>query len=215
MNIMIENRIVGVIGPKGSGKTYRSARMFAKEKRAVLYQPVRVNTEADEFSTDIIETGRPEDLERVIGKEEFRCVYKVQDEEIVYVGKANRCVYTSAPVIFKSCYNVGSLTLYCDEAHKVLNQGMCDGEVSRVIELCRNNSLSITYMAQSMEVTREIRRNTDELYLYRLREPGDLEKIEERCGAVTAERVANLKRLRKEGGQIIPGECLHWVMEDA
>lgn len=212
---MIENRIIGIVGPKGSGKTYRAARMFGTEKRCLLYQPVRVNTEADEFATDIVETGHVEDIERIIAKDEFRCIYKVQDSEIVYVGKTNRCVYMSAPEVFKSCYNVGSMTLYCDESHKVLNQGACDGEVSRVIELCRNNALNITYIAQSMEVTREIRRNTDELYLYRLREPGDLEKIEERCGSVTAERVANLRRLRKEGGKIIPGECLHWVMEDA
>ena len=75
--------------------------------------------------------------------------------------------------------------------------------------------MSIVWIAQSMEVHREIRRNTDDLYLFRITEPGDLDKIAERCGRITSDRVANLRRLRKENGKAVPGELLFWSVDNA
>lgn len=212
---MISNRITGIVGPKGSGKTFRAAKLFAQEDRAVLYQPVRINTEADIYATHICFDGDIASIFDVINREEkFRIIYKVPDSD--YIQRGQNLLYTSILPIATECYNVGNLTLYLDEAHELCNQSTIDPNLRRVLRLARNNRLSVSWVAQSMEVHRELRRGTEEFYFYRIFEPGDLDKIAERCGVQTAERVANLRRLKETAdGKIVPGECLYWSAENA
>ena len=204
---MIENHITGIVGRKGTGKTFRMAKMFCAEERALLYQPVRVNTEADECASHISE-GDTKSVYDILEQDKFRIIYKVPDSDILIRGQ--QLVYTSALPIVQACYNIGNMTLYLDEAHELCNQYSIDPELRRILRLARNNRLSIVWVAQSMEVHRELRRGTDDYYFMRITEPGDLDKIKERCGEVTAARVANLKRLRTEGGKTVSGECLVW-----
>jgi hypothetical protein len=209
---MIENRISGIVGRKGTGKTYRMARMFCNEKRALLYQPVRVNTEADECASHISE-GDSESIYNILDtQEQFRIIYKVPDIDILVV--RNHLIYKSVLPIVWACYNTGNMTLYLDEAHELCNQYTIDPELRRILRLARNNRLNVVWIAQSMEVHRELRRGTDEFYFLRITEPGDLEKIAERCGEITANRIAQLKRLRRDGERITPGECLFWSADN-
>lgn len=206
---MIENKITAFVGRKGTGKTFRMARMFCGEERAVLYQPVRVNEQCDHCATHITDDG---DLQSVFdtiqSQERFRIVYKTPDSDYKVVGK--RLSYTTILPLASECYRVGNMTLYIDEAHIICNQTTIDPELERVILLARNNRLSIVWVAQSMEVHRDIRRNTDDFYFTRITEPGDLDKIAERCGDRTATRVSMLKPLRQEGDKVISGDCLFW-----
>lgn len=206
---MIENNITAFVGRKGTGKTFRMARMFCAQRRAVLYQPVRVNSECDQCATHITDDGDLQSVFDVIRtQEQFRVIYKVPDSDIVATQR--REVYTSILPLAVECYNVGDMTLFIDEAHLICNQMTIDPELRRVLLLARNNQLSIAWVAQSMEVHRDLRRNTDDFYFTRITEPGDLDKIAERCGDRTAERVAALLPLRKEDGKIVAGQCLFW-----
>jgi hypothetical protein len=209
---VITNRVTGIIGPKGSGKTFRSARLFSAEERALFYQPARMNTECDVFATHI-SYGDIVGIQHILQNEQFRIVYKVPDCD--FVRRGQNLFYASILPLAQLCYDIGNITLYIDEAHEICNQYTIDPELRRVIRLARNNQLNLTWVSQSMEVHREIRRNTDEFYFYRIFEPSDLDKIAERCGELTAQRVSNLKRLRSEGQAIIPGECIVWTAEEA
>jgi hypothetical protein len=203
------NKIVGIVGPKGSGKTYIAARQFGREDRAFCYQIVRTNTEYDIFATHV--TDDLISAFKVMRKEEkFRIVYKVPDNDFV-ITKSRRIVYESCPVAANECYMEGGLTLYLDEAQRLIGQEWADPRTLRIIELARNQSMNIVWAAQSMEVDRAIRRNTDEHIFFYMWEPGDLAKVEERCGTATMERVTQLQRLKElPDGKIIPGEYLTW-----
>lgn len=206
---MISNHIVGIIGPKGSGKTYLAAKCFGRENRALVYQVVRSNEEYDIYATHVSEGDLIGAFKVIHKNEEFRVVYKVPDRDFI-ITKSRRILYVSAPVVAQECYEEGNMTLYLDEAHLYMDQQFIDPALLRIIFLARNQSLNITWVAQSMEVHRSIRRNTDEFIFFRITEPGDLDKIAERCGPEIAHKVANLERLRKEGGRIIAGETLVW-----
>ena len=204
---IIENRVSGIVGRKGTGKTWRLSRMFCAERRAVLYQPVRRNQECDHCA-NVIDNGDLNEVYDYIQADGFRIVYKPPDTD--FVRKGNRLLYSSLVPIAKMCYEVGDMTLFLDEAHMLMNQYTIDPELERIVFLARNTRLSIVWVAQSMEVHRDIRRNTDTFYFMRITEPSDLEKISERCGDQCSERVANLRCVRQEGERVIPGECFIW-----
>lgn len=204
---MIENRVAGIVGRKGTGKTWRLSRMFCAETRSLLYQPVRRNAESDRCAT-VIDDGNQDEVFDMLQQDSFRIVYKPPDSD--FVRKGQRLMYTSLVPIMKMCYEVGNMTLYLDEAHLLCNQQTIDPEVERIIFLARNTQLNVVWVAQSMEVHRDIRRNTDIFYFMRMTEPGDLEKVAERCGDIAADRVANLRCVRQEGERIVPGECFVW-----
>src|SRR5690242_212885 len=205
---IIANEVAIITGPKGSGKTYIAARKFGAEDRALIYQPVRSNTECDIYATHIFD-GDIKGVAKILYREEkFRIVYKVPDGDVTLKGRTLR--YHTATILAEECYNRGDMTLYIDEAQKIVNQETIDPYLSRTIELARNNRLNITCVAQSLEIHRSIRRNADEYIIFYMWEPGDLDKIEERCGKDVRERVTRLKRLREENGRIIPGEYFVW-----
>jgi hypothetical protein len=205
--LILQNKITGIVGPKGSGKTYQAAKEFAREDRALVYQIVRTNDEYDLYATHI--TDDLVTAAKIMRKEKkFRVVYKVPDGDIIPRGK--ELVYTSLVLLAEESYLEGNMTLFLDEAHEFCNQWVIDWRLRKIFRLARNQRLNITWVAQSMEVHREIRRNTDEHVFFFIWEPGDLEKIRERCGEATAERVSQLRRLKEEHGHVIPAEYLVW-----
>jgi len=205
--VITSNIIRGIVGPKGSGKTYHAARMFGQEDRALVYQIVRTNCEYDVYATHV--TDDVISASKVIRKEDkFRVVYKVPDSDIVEVKR--ELVYISNLPLAEECYLEGNMALYLDEAHELCSQWSIHPRLRKIFRLCRNQRLNITWISQSMEVHREIRRNSDELILFYMWEPGDLEKIQERCGEQTAQRVSELQRLQEKNGKITPAEFLTW-----
>ena len=208
MTELITNEIAIIAGPKGSGKTYFGSRMFGREDRALIYQPVRINTECDIFATHIFDGDMQGVCREMYRNDTFRIVYKVPDNDVVLKGKTLH--YVSCTALATECYNHGDMTLYIDESQKVLNQETIDPYLSRVIELARNTRLNIVLMAQSLEIHRTIRRNADIYVLFNMYEPGDLDKVEERCGKAVRERVANLSTLKEVNGKVIPGEYFVW-----
>lgn len=204
---IIQNKIMGIVGPTGSGKTYLAAREFGQEDRALVYQIVRTNIEYDVYATHITDDLRTA-IKTMEREEKYRIVYKVPDSDIVEKGK--ELDYPSSRIIAQACYDIGNMTLYLDEAHELCDQMKIHPRLRKVIRLGRNNELNVTWIAQSMEVHREIRRNSRELIMFYMWEPGDLEKIEERCGEQTMQRVTELRRLQQVGNKIIPAEYLVW-----
>jgi ABC-type dipeptide/oligopeptide/nickel transport system ATPase component len=208
---MLQNRIIGIIGPKGSGKSYRAARMFKLCKRAVLYDIAR---DVGYYQNATYIVNDTTQLFKIIRKEEeFRIVYQVQDGDLLPKGK--ELIYTTATPIAEECFYTGNITLFLDEAHELCTQWSIDWRLRKVIRLSRHQQLNVVWISQSMnEIHREIRRNTDEYHFYKIHEPRDLEAIVDRCGEYTSAKVANLKRLKRENGRVVPGECFVWVSDE-
>jgi hypothetical protein len=209
---MPQNRIIGIIGPKGSGKTYRAARLFGSSNTAVLYD-VAHDEEYLPRATHVT-NALQHVLRTVEREEEFRVVYQVNDSDIIPRGK--ELVYTTCVPLVQSCYERGNMTVFLDEAHELCTQWSIDWQLRKIVRLSRHTSMNIVWVSQSVnEIHRDLRRNTDEFHFFKVHEPADLDRIAERCGDVTADRVANLKRLTTTGGKVSPGECLIWTVEDS
>lgn len=213
---MLQNRIIGIIGPKGSGKTYRAAKMFSTCRCAVLYDIAHDEayyehaTLVTNDTSQLFKELRNWDAE---GTEPFRAIYPVQSADLMPKGK--ELVYLTATPIVEECFAIGNCTLFLDEAHELCSQYSIDWRLRKVVRLSRHQQLNIVWISQSMnEIHREIRRNTDEYHFYKIHEPRDLEAIEDRCGPECASRVAQLQRLKREGGKLVPGTCFVWVSDE-
>ncbi len=70
------NKITGIVGPTGSGKSYTAAQIMAKSERAAVYQIVREDNNFLACATDIFD-GDIAAFCRALGEDNFRYVYKV------------------------------------------------------------------------------------------------------------------------------------------
>lgn len=206
---MLQNRIRAVIGPKGSGKSYRSAKMFAMCKRAVLYD-IAHDEDYYRHATHIV-TDTQQLFKVMRREEEFRAIYVVSEADLMPKGK--ELIYISAVPVVEECFFIGNMTLFLDEAHELCTQWSIDWRIRKVVRLARHQQLNIVWISQSMnEIHREIRRNTDEYHFFKIHEPADLEAIKLRCGEPCALKVASLLRLKKH--PFTPGTCFVWVSDE-
>lgn len=222
---MLQNKIIGVIGPKGSGKSYRSAKLFAQCHCAILYDIAHdedyyqhatlITNDTAQLFKELRKWKDSDDSAIETGGERvpFRAIYQVQNSDLMPKGK--ELIYLTATPVVEECYFVGNCTLFLDEAHELCSQYSIDWRLRKVVRLARHQQLNIVWISQSMnEIHREIRRNTDEYHFYKIHEPRDLEAIGERCGEECAVKVSQLQRLKRENGKLIPGTCLVWVSDE-
>ena len=209
---MQQTKITGIIGPKGSGKTYLSSRRFGLEKNAVFFD-VAEDDSVLPFATAIIEAPRDAyEVRRAVmrdwnDKGENRIVWRSQN---LRIGKKGLCTYYDLDALIKAICEIGSLTFYVDEAHQVCNAWTSTPEFIRLIRLGRHWNVNIVWVSQRFAtVHRELTANTDEFVFFRLWEPLDLDAVKNRCGVATANRVRELHRIKTgSDGKVIPGEHL-------
>ncbi len=207
---MSSNRIVGLIGPKGSGKSYRAAELFAQSERAAVFNIVRKDAAFIGSATHVLD-GRPREFARLLGEEQFRIVYRPTN---VQVGDNNEITFPEFSLFVECCFERGAMGMFVDEAHLLCSSRHIPPRFAQAVILGRHENLDICYVAQGFSlVARLLTRNTDEFYFWKIIETSDIQGIRERCGQQVADRVANLRRLedkRREGGILTPGEMVYW-----
>lgn len=199
------NRIVGVIAPKGSGKSYSVAQAIRGAKRVAVFDML-----ADSIylsSVDEVVIGRPREFARLISTDEFRICYRPTqfnlDGDDVFCPEFEMFAW--------ACYLRGNMIMVVDEAHLLCTSRACPQPLYFAATLGRHRGLSLYYIAQRFsQVSRILTTNTDEFWLWRIIEPGDIEGIAKRCGREVAERVSELRATSVVDGQVIPGEMLRW-----
>lgn len=203
------NEIVGIIAPKGAGKTNLSSRLFSERSRAVAFN-VMCEPAYTLHATDLC-SGSLLDLCECMKQEEYRIDYRPSYYDLEE-GKSNEfdwCV--------KLCYLRKDITLFIEEAHMFCSSHSMPQDLFLAVRMGRHRGLSIVYITQSYAaVTRPLTANTNRFYFFGMFDPRELQAIEERTGQECAEAVSKLKRLviTPDAGDgkplIFPGEVIEW-----
>lgn len=206
------NRIIGLIGPTGSGKSYTAGTMMAKCERCAVYQLKRIHEEmAFAMVADDIVDGDVALFARSLKMPAFRIVYLCAPPET----EGKRIVAKDLDTFIQACYIRERMTMIIDEAHFFCDPWHIPVFFRQAVVMGRSRYLDTIYCAQKFStISKELTANTHELYIWRIGEPGDLNSIAERCGEDAAEAVANLRPsqdFRRSGGEFIPGQFLHWT----
>jgi hypothetical protein len=206
----LRNRIIGIIAPKGSGKTHKVCDMIQSGELGEKVAVFDVLGEAGYLSCcDEIVYGEPRRFAELLRKPSIRVAYR----PIVSEMRDNEEFFPEFEEVFvRLCYAIGNMTGVIDEAHLLCSPHRCPPRLLKTIRIGRHQQFTIVWIAQSWAgVARPLTGNTDEFYFFKVIEPRDLHGIRERCGQKLADDVSNLRRLNyTPEGQVIPGEILHW-----
>jgi hypothetical protein len=206
------NRIIGLIGPTGSGKSYTAAHMMSANERCAVYQLKRIHEETAfaMVAEDIID-GDEALFARSLKEQQFRIVYLCKPPET----EGKRLVAKDLDTFIQACYIRERMCMVIDEAHFFCDPWHIPVFFRQAVVMGRSRYLDTIYCAQKFStISKELTANTHELYLWRIGEPGDLNSIAERCGEDCAAAVADLRPSvdnRKVGGEFIPGQYVHWT----
>jgi hypothetical protein len=206
------NKIVGFVGPTGSGKSYEAARLYAETERAAVYQVVRkemafMNVATDWFDGDILK------FCLALAEPEFRYVYRVEDKDFDEL-QGNKFLFPDFDPFVKCCLARENMLMVIDEAHFMCSAHYMPARLRKAVVTGRHMFLDIFYLTQSLAmIHKDLRLNTHEFRFWHIQEPADLSAIAERCGQEVAQQVSSLRRAqdnRKTGGGFVPGQMLVW-----
>lgn len=210
--VKLNNNLSGIFGPKGSGKTYLAAQMLGKEHRAIVWNSA-FDIELDARATHIVTGGR-ESAEKIwdLAKKpdaQFRVVFQPKDFQ--YNATRTRLFAPSLDTVSAICMDAQDVTLYFDEAHKLLGAGYAPPHFLNILQEGRHKRVSLILISHRMaRIPKDFTQEVDDYYFFQTAEENDLDDIEERCGRLVAKRVANLRRLDLTGANAIPGQYYHF-----
>lgn len=209
---MIQNRIIGVVGPTGVGKTFATAAWVQDKNRVIV---------VDFHDDDDDAFKRLNDFQHINSNpREFVAAVRQPDFKVRYVPNFMRpkTNYAECPALNWLCDFAfemkGEKILVIDEAHMYCTPHAIPNSILKVAMMGRNRRLSIVYMTQSFTAVHDaLKRNTHEFWFWRITGQADLENIRKRCGKDVAERVAGLRRIEQGPDGVIPGERVVWTVE--
>jgi hypothetical protein len=214
----MQNKIICVIGPKGSGKTYTVCEAVSRMERVVIFDMIHEAAYAEVIErngdeNNVIITGQPKKFSDAISKdkEHFKVIYRPVNLEVVKMGLVETNEFGP---ITKAVFLRGDCWYVVDEAHLLCNSHNCPKELMIANLLGRHRRMSLVLVAQSFTgIHPAIRKNADEFMFWRIIEPSDLDGIKDRCGKEVMEQVQNLRPLERnpETDKLIrPGQMLRW-----
>jgi hypothetical protein len=188
-----------------------AAQIMAGAERAAVYQIVRPDANYLGSATDVVD-GRIRDFARSLGQTSFRLVYRVAENMRRVEG--NKIVLPDFELFIAACFERQHMMMIIDEAHFLCSRQYIPVTFFEAVATGRHQFLDIVFVGfRFQEIHPVLTSNADELYLWCITEPRDIEGIRDRCGEEVAERVAALRKTndqRPNGGQLIPGEYIHW-----
>lgn len=223
----MHRRIIIINGSSGSGKTYTTRELVDELDRVAVFDMVK-DEQYNAIKNVVVIDGKPRDFAYAIaypgdwgsiGKpapnpDKFKVVYhplimKLKDNQ----GKAVVDCPEFEPIV-KLCHDRGDMYLVVDEAHLLTNSWSCPPELMMVNLIGRHKGMSLILVTQSFTgIHPDIRKNVDELYLWKTIEPSELDGIKERCGKEVMEQVRNLRAVELDDNDKLkaPGQRLHWT----
>jgi hypothetical protein len=205
------NRIIGIVGPSGSGKSYTAARIMAAQERAAVYQLVS-NDAAYLGCADDIFDGNLKRMALAMIQPRFRYIYRVPDGSGVVEG--NKIYFPDFSTFVKMCFTRQHMMMLIDEAHFLCSPRFIPVDFWQSVVTGRHQYLDIVFITQRFSmVHHDLTNNASKLYMWNTHEVADLDGIAKRCGQDVADRVRGLRKTvddRRSGGKLIPGEVLEW-----
>jgi len=179
-----QNRIVGVVGRKGSGKSTRTAALLKHARRILVFDPMEDHRallpdhyEGIEEINDMWDY-----FEEASRLKQFACTYTPGDEP-----------EREFEALCKLAYEFGDLVLVVEEVPIVVKANYLPPVFGRLVRTGRHRQLDILWTAQrASEVARTLTASTDLWIFFSQTEPRDLDAIAERCGRDIADKVAAL-----------------------
>lgn len=181
----LKNRIVGVAGRKGSGKSALTRAILEHCNRLFLFDtmgehswvPEQFNS-LDQAWVFIAMAGQQ--------AQPFQGSYVAEDA-------GDESLDTDFAEICTAVWESGNMTLAVEELPMLSEPNYVPPAFNRLVRLGRHRSVNILYTGQRLsECPRRVTAATDLFALFHTSEPVDLDRISERCGPETAQAVSNL-----------------------
>jgi hypothetical protein len=181
----LRNRVVGIAGRKGSGKSTLSRAILERCNRLFLFDTMGEHTWVPEKFNSLDQAwvyiamhgGDPQP---------FQGSYVAEDagDESLDTDFAEVCI---------AVWESGNMTLAVEELPMLSEPNYVPPAFNRLVRLGRHRSVNILYTGQRLsECPRRVTAATDIFVLFHTSEPVDLDRIAERCGPETAQNVALL-----------------------
>jgi hypothetical protein len=177
----IQNRIVGVVGRKGSGKSTRVQVLLRYCPRFVVFD---VMGEHAKENGNRLETTRQlsEFLRWSRQQPAFAATFVPSGELDEEIEEVARLIYAR-----------GELCFVCEEVPLYTQAGYMPPLFGKLIRTGRHQQIDIVWTAQrAAEVPRTVTSLTDQWVLFSQTEPRDLSALADRCGREVADRVVGL-----------------------
>jgi hypothetical protein len=176
----LQNRIVAIIGRKGTGKSTKLAEILASEDRILIFDPM---AEHDFIPNNLQSLGELAEFFKWTKKKNEWAATFVPGEEIEQ----------NIEDVSKMVYNRGNLAFAIEEVPLICSPGHLPKILGKLIRTGRHREIDIYWTAQRAgECSRTLTSLTDEFILYSQTEPLDLDAIAKRCTSAVADRVAAL-----------------------
>ena len=138
---------------------------------------------------DEVVLASPRALALAMSAPAFRVDYRPEP----LVEAEGRNYYPSVEHVTDLCFARRDMTLILDEAHLVCSPWSIPKEIFKAAILGRHKELNIVYIGHSLTMIHsQLLRGTDAFYFFRIVHPGDLDRVEEFCGADAADAVQEL-----------------------
>src|SRR5215472_271884 len=163
------NKVIGVVAPKGSGKTTRVAELVRLTPRVAIYDPMAPTDNQYRFAVDQIITKDLREAYLAMEEDNFRILYEpelpVQDgDEWRYPDFRN-----FLSIVWLRVQHLGPMMVVIDEAHYTMSKRTMPIEVLNIITNGRRYGLDIVWITQRfVGVNSWARANADEYWFFRL-----------------------------------------------
>ena len=214
---ILKNKIAGIFGARGSGKTFLASKMYGKENRALVYNTAN-DAQFVARSTDSIIGGeliasrtlpvimrpRTKLWRRPPMPGHWRISFTPNDLDADDdIPSFEECC--------RQCWKTGNMTLYVDELHMHTNASYAPPAFRTLIYMGRHRQVSVIYMAHRVyDIPKRLTANTEIFYFFQTSEPRDLDAIEERVNEATAIKVESLRRLNLRVSPPSPPQVYEW-----
>jgi hypothetical protein len=181
----IQNRILGIVGRKGSGKTTRVATLLKYSPRIFVWDPMQDH--CDSLPDVIMGLKDPEiDID-----EYFAEAAETKTFAVDYVPDGN--IEEEFSEISELVHIYGHMLFVIEEVPLICKAGYLPPMFGRIVRTGRHKGIDVLWTAQrAAEVSRTLTAMTDVWIFFSQTEPRDLDAIAERCGREIAGRVAEL-----------------------
>jgi len=178
----LQNRILGIVGRKGSGKSTRAATLLKYAPRIVAWDPMQDFRALLPDGFEGFDVELEAYFEEASGLETFALDYTPGDD--LDDEFENLCGLV---------YEYGHMLLVVEEAPLVCRANYLSPTFAKIVRTGRHRGIDLLWTAQRAgEVSRGLTSATDIFILYSQTEPRDLDAIAERCGREIADQVAGL-----------------------
>jgi hypothetical protein len=178
-----QNRIIGIVGRKGSGKSTRTNTLLKYAPRVFAWDPMQDHASLlPDWYEGPCEDELIDYFEEAEQKQTFACSYTPGDD-----------LQTEFEEVCRLVYAHGEMAFVVEEAPLVCRANYMPPMFGKMVRTGRHRQIDILWTAQrASEVSRTLTSATDVWIFYSQTEPRDLDAIAERCGRDVAQQVVAL-----------------------